>query len=37
VTWDGRDDAGSPAGAGLFFVRVSAGTESASIKLLRID
>jgi hypothetical protein len=36
VTWDGRDDAGSLAAAGVYYLRLVAGPESAEQKLVRI-
>jgi flagellar hook assembly protein FlgD len=35
--WDGRDQAGGRAGAGLYFVRLTSGAESASTKILRLE
>lgn len=36
VTWDGRDDAGGPAAAGIYFVRAAAGGSTATEKLVRL-
>jgi hypothetical protein len=36
VSWDGRDDAGSPAAPGLYAVRVTAGPTSGSCKVLLV-
>jgi hypothetical protein len=37
VTWDGRDATGSRVAAGVYFVRVRAGSESAVHKIVRLD
>jgi hypothetical protein len=34
VAWDGRDDGGQPAGNGLYFYRLAAGTHESSQKML---
>lgn len=37
VAWDGRDEAGRPVGAGVYFLRVAtAGGDDATVKILRI-
>jgi hypothetical protein len=36
VVWDGRDDAGRPAGSGLYFVRVEAGKEARITKIVLV-
>lgn len=36
VVWDGRDDGGHPVTPGVYFVRVEAGHESASLRLVRL-
>jgi len=36
LTWDGRDAAGRPAPAGLYFARASAGAERASARIVRV-
>jgi len=35
--WDGRDEAGASVGAGLYFCRLTAGTESVTRRLVRVD
>ena len=35
--WDGRDDAGTRAPAGVYFARITAGAHSATTKLVRLD
>ncbi len=37
VRWDGRDAAGAVVPAGLYFARLTGGSETASIKVLRLD
>jgi flagellar hook assembly protein FlgD len=32
-SWDGRDDAGRPAGSGIYFVRMRAGNTGRSYKV----
>lgn len=34
VSWDGRDDAGNPARAGVYFIRVAAGEERKSVRVI---
>jgi hypothetical protein len=36
LSWDGRDDAGTRSAAGTYFVRVAAGTEERSIRVILI-
>ncbi len=36
ILWDGRDDAGAPIPAGVYFLRVDGATSTSSTKLLRI-
>jgi hypothetical protein len=36
ATWDGRDESGTSVSAGVYFVRVRAGTEQLSAKVLRL-
>jgi hypothetical protein len=36
VVWDGRDDAGAPLPAGMYFVRVETAHDAASAKVLRL-
>lgn len=36
LRWDGRDGSGDPAPAGLYFVRLSSGDESRTVRLLRL-
>jgi choice-of-anchor B domain-containing protein len=36
LRWDGRDDAGRPAAAGVYLVRVSAGAERVTARLVRM-
>ena len=36
IGWDGADDAGAPAAAGIYFVRVRAGAETRFAKLVRV-
>lgn len=37
ATWDGRDDAGRTAGAGVYFVRATSAGERTSRKLAKLD
>jgi flagellar hook assembly protein FlgD len=37
LTWDGRDERGKRAAAGVYFLRASAGSESRSRKLILLD
>jgi hypothetical protein len=37
LVWDGRDDGGGRVGAGIYFIRVQSGAESASRRIARLD
>ena len=36
-TWDGRDDHGTLAPAGLYFVRIAQGASAATARLVRLN
>jgi hypothetical protein len=36
IGWDGRDDSGATAAAGVYFARLAAGGRSATVRIVRV-